>query len=82
MTDANLGRFGHHPDPLTDFCVEADCIEGLENEVRAGMADRAEVIRRAERALEFRCMSPEGIAAKNVIRRMHEHLTLAIVTEH
>ena len=24
-----LGRFGHHPDPATDFAVEVDAIEGL-----------------------------------------------------
>lgn len=27
-SNEKLGRFGHHPDPATDFCVEAECLIG------------------------------------------------------
>lgn len=25
----NLGRFGHHPDHIIDYCVEVECIEAM-----------------------------------------------------
>lgn len=28
MSDKTLGRFGHHPDPANDFCVEVECLQG------------------------------------------------------
>lgn len=31
-----VGRFGHHPDPAIDFCIEVECIEGEAYNERVG----------------------------------------------
>lgn len=49
-----LGRFGHHPDPSIDFELECDCLLGLAYDVEHGMADKAVVVERMAKALEFR----------------------------
>jgi hypothetical protein len=53
-----LGKFGHHPDALIDAQVELDRLEGLLCEAHGGLL----------RALDFRTVSPEGIAIKNDVR--------------
>jgi len=77
----NLGRYGHHPDPLIDFCVEVECIESLELDVRLGFEKRTQVIERCQRAMEFRGVSPEFQNAKAILRKLDMHLRLAVVTE-
>lgn len=41
-----LGKFGHHPDPVVDFEVEVDALTGMDHDVRVGVADADEFIRR------------------------------------
>lgn len=73
--DETLGRFGHHPDPADDFCVEVDIIEGLLADVRAGLAERTDVLARVDRALAFRVGGrPDAIAAKANLRRIEDEL--------
>jgi len=47
-------NFGHHPDPAVDFCVEVDTLEGLVEDVRAGLEKRKPVEDRIFRATMFR----------------------------
>ena len=54
----DLGKFGHHPDPLIDAEVEVDRLEGLLCEAHAGL----------KRALDYRAATPEGLAVKRDIR--------------
>lgn len=53
MQTEKLGRFGHHPDPACDFCVEVERIEGIAYERRAGMNDGEELRHAVSRALDF-----------------------------
>lgn len=53
-----LGKFGHHPDPLTDAQVEIDRLEGLLTEAKGGLL----------RGLDYRAATPEGLAIKHDLR--------------
>jgi len=69
----NLGRFGHHPDPAIDFCVETEVIENEWTNIKAsflnGTPTRAEVEERLRKALEFRVGGDvNAIAAKASLR--------------
>jgi hypothetical protein len=56
--DESPGRFGHHPDPLTDAEVEVDRLLGLLSEAHAGLV----------RALDYRAATPEGLTIKADVR--------------
>jgi hypothetical protein len=69
------GRFNHHPDPAIDFEVECDCLMGLAFDAEHGMADKAAVIERMARALEFRVGGvPSCINAKEALRERFNSL--------
>ena len=71
-----LGRFGHHPHPADDFCVEVEAIEGMQADVRAGLADQAELDHRIERALTFRVGGdPIAVRAKARLREIAQQAT-------
>lgn len=53
-TIQNLAKFGHHPDPVIDAEVECDRLTGLLAEAHAGLV----------RALDYRAVTPEGLAIK------------------
>ena len=64
-----LGKYGHHPDPQVDADVEIERLAGLLDEAHRGLV----------RALDYRAVTPEGLAIKNDVRywlRAHgiEHL--------
>lgn len=70
-----LGRFGHHPDPATDFSVEVEVLEGEWLNTRIGFLNGTptvdELRRRTERAMEFRVGGdPIAISAKAHLRRL------------
>lgn len=68
-SSAPNGRFNHHPDPAIDFEVECDALMGLAYDVEHGMADRAAVVERMARALEFRVGGVQScINAKEALR--------------
>jgi hypothetical protein len=53
-TGEMLGRFGHHPDPVIDFCTEVDVIEGLFCDMKAcGVPTKEELNKRVARAMLF-----------------------------
>ncbi len=77
MTDVaeKLGRFGHHPNPAIDFCVEVETLEsewlnvqiGFEN----GTPSKSELAVRIARAMEFRVGGDlNAIIAKSLLRRI------------
>jgi hypothetical protein len=70
-----LGRFGHHPDPAIDFCVEVDAIEGIAAEVKVGLADRGAAFDRASRAENFRVGGdPWAVKAMGRLREIGDDL--------
>lgn len=77
-----LGRFGHHPDPAIDFCVEVEEIQSIHTNQRMGLGgpgfdglgyedDFSTVDKRIERAMIFRVGGDEGaVAAKQILRQI------------
>lgn len=59
MTE-QLGKFGHHPDPLTDAEVEIDRLKGLLCEAHGGLL----------RGLDYRAGTPEGCSIKHDLRHV------------
>jgi len=73
MDTANvkLGRFGHHPDPAVDFCVEVDAIEGMVADLGAGIGDWKIVKLRIAKALQFNVGGVEAaVNAKACLRKL------------
>lgn len=70
MMTMELGRFGHHPDPATDFCVEVEEIEGLVYDVGVGLMERKPVDDRIFRAMMFNVGGVDlAVQAKAALRR-------------
>jgi hypothetical protein len=66
-----IGRFGHHPDPAIDFCVEVEAIEGMVCDVRAGLETQADLDSRITRAMTFRVGGDQwAVNAKALLRRI------------
>ncbi|ABS68899.1 hypothetical protein Xaut_3671 [Xanthobacter versatilis] len=70
-----LGRFGHHPDPAIDFCLEVEVIQGEAVNHHIGFTNGApsldEMVARIERAMAFRVGSDAGaVAAKQALREI------------
>lgn len=81
-TIEKLGRFGHHPDPAIDFCVEVEVIEGEAANISVGFTNGTpsvgDLLKRAERALEFRVGGDLNcIDAKQTLRRVVDGLSPA-----
>ncbi len=67
----NLGKFGHHPDPAIDFCVEVDCLIGMEYDARVGLIPKEEFEKRYDRAMDFRVGGDQcAVAAKQALRKL------------
>ena len=65
------GRFGHHPAPAIDFCVEVDEIAGLVHDAKMKLVDAREVDRRIFRAMMFRVGGDQyAVAAKAALREL------------
>nr|WP_250808449.1 hypothetical protein [Neorhizobium tomejilense] len=81
MTETEtLGRFGHHPDPAIDFCVEVEIIDsewvntklGFEN----GTPGKAELRQRVDKAMQFRVGGDlNAIMAKSLLRMIDAEMT-------
>jgi hypothetical protein len=66
-----LGKFGHHPDPAIDFCVEVDALTGMAHDVHCGLANETEYVVRLDRALAFNVGGdPHAVAAKANLREL------------
>lgn len=72
-----LGRFGHHPEPAIDFCVEVEELEAIAESTRLGLTgyghedDRAGLDRRVESAMDFRVGGDSNaVQAKAALREL------------
>lgn len=66
-----LGRYGYHADPVIDFEVEVDVIEGMISDARCGLRNANEVAEEISRAMDFKVGGDERVVlAKNALRRM------------
>jgi GGDEF domain-containing protein len=78
-------RFGHHPDPATDFCVEVDDIaaEIVNLDVfEAGPAAWHEMSDRIDRAMDFRVGGDESaVAAKDKLREISDQFEKSLRVE-
>lgn len=64
--EEKLGRFGHHPDPVTDFCVEVESLYGMAYDRQTKFGAHPDFHGRFDRALDFRVGGdPVAVAAKN-----------------
>lgn len=82
MRNERIGRFGHHPDPAIDFCVEVEAIEGEAININIGFTNgtpsRSELMERVERALTFRVGGDLNcVDAKQKLREISVALTQA-----
>lgn len=75
------GRFGHHPDPACDFCIEVETLEGMLFDAKHGIAADVggpplavpDVLARIRRAMDFRVGGdPIAVQAKAVLRRLED----------
>lgn len=74
-TTETLGRFGHHPDPATDFCVEVEVLEGADFNIKHAIPNakigKPEFDQRVERAMSFNVGGDQiAVAAKDALRRI------------
>lgn len=73
-----LGRFGHHPDPANDFCIEVEAIQGQLFDATHGISKPGTepvtidtVRNRIERAMDFRVGADEiAVSAKQLLRTL------------
>lgn len=73
-----LGRFGHHPDPANDFCIEVEAIVGLHFDALHGISKpgtepitMAEVQQRIDSAMDFTVGGDEiAVKAKATLRTL------------
>ncbi len=70
--DTELGRFGHHPNPAIDFCMEVEKLEGESYNMRAGIPSAMPLTtfrERVAKAMQFRVGGDlNAINAKGVLR--------------
>ena len=74
MGNEQLGRFGHHPDPATDFEVEVQDLEAEAVNYRIGFQPmpREVLFGRIDRAMDFRVGGVESaVLAKSVLRELY-----------
>jgi hypothetical protein len=74
-TPETLGRFGHHPNPADDFCIEVECLQGEWENHKIGFVNgtpsRNELDARVSRAMEFRVGGvPAAMSAKDTLRQI------------
>jgi len=66
---APVARFGHHPDPATDFCLEFEAIEGEVFNQAAGMPPEFDIRQRVTAAMNFNVGGePAAVVAKQALR--------------
>ena len=79
-TIERLGRFGHHPNPAIDFCVEVEVLENEAFNHSIGFMNqtpsRDEIRKRIDAAMLFIVGGDiQAIAAKSTLRDIDESFT-------
>lgn len=70
-----LGRFGHHPDPAIDYCVEVEELEGMMFNRRVGFDLEPDLDKRVERAMDFRVGGDlNAIGARQTLKEIDAEL--------
>jgi len=73
--DTKLGRFGHHPDPVIDYCVEVDELHSIVIDAGLGLRPWAELGNRIEKAMCFIVGGDlNAIRAKAFLREMAQRI--------
>jgi hypothetical protein len=75
MESERLGRFGHHPDPAIDFCIEVETLQGELFDIACGLTEGRMSIndlgRRIENAMAFTVGGDQNaIDAKDLLRSL------------
>lgn len=71
MQTETLGKFGHHPDPAIDFEIEVGDLVAEAFNADHGMVERAPVVARIRKAMEFRVGGvPRAVSAKGDLRAL------------
>ncbi len=75
METERLGRFGHHPDPAIDFCVEVETLQGELFDIACGLTEGrmsvSELGRRIEAAMTFIVGGDQNaVDAKDLLRAL------------
>jgi hypothetical protein len=69
IMEEKVGRFGHHPSPAIDFCVEVGALEAMEYERAHGFDPHNDFEHRLSRALDFNVGGDEiAVRAKDILR--------------
>jgi hypothetical protein len=74
----SLARFGHHPDPAIDFCVEVEEIQSIvhDRSIGFGNPDDATLGDRIFRAMQFNVGGDEGaVRAKALLRQIEAQVS-------
>lgn len=72
-----LGKFGHHPDPAIDFCVEVEELMSIATDRKLGFPnpDDDSLARRVECAMNFIAGGdPSAVDAKAEVRAINKAL--------
>jgi hypothetical protein len=71
-----LARFGHHPDPAIDFCVEVESLESIVTDKELGLrANELLPLVRFDQAMEFQVGGDaSAMKAKFVLRSLEVRL--------
>lgn len=74
-----MSKFGHHPDPATDFAIEVDSLEGMLADYKAGLEQRAALEDRIFKAMQFRVGGTlMAVAAKQALRDVEDELKATV----
>lgn len=80
---AQLGRFGHHSDPASDFCIEVESIEGYQHDAERGFGGKTIDVAFYERictAMDFVVGGdPRAVSAKAALRDIQADVKLGLV---
>lgn len=81
LADEQLARFGHHPEPAIDFCIEVEELESIAASAKLGLTgfdheeDRATLAERIAKAMLFRVGADENcVVAKQALRKLEDSL--------
>lgn len=81
-TAARLGRFGHHVNPASDFCIEVEAIEGCFHDAQRDLPGKridCAFLGRIDTAMDFVVGGdPIAVAAKATLRQIHEDVKLIL----
>lgn len=88
-TPEKLGRFGHHPDPANDFCIEVEAIQGQFFDATHAIskpgtlpATVEEVYARVQKAMEFHVGADEiAVSAKHLLRGLEVEVKAFLLKE-